>query len=232
MTTYRGRITGDPGAVVVGTFGVDGKFYYNVSYGCRWQASTSEYDPYDTTNRLSWGGMGAYFQTTNLPSLGYVTNYAVTPTNIPQHITWSANNYPTNPAVSYGGPPYLNNLKQVPLQRARLVLDSDYVRLFSNLAGSNVTTAILIQEARINDVDYEQARDLGVCYQIACVCVRHQHATALHHHDGNISEEEAFWSPDPGYSHGVATNGWFDMVHGSVNVATAGGWRMTPAISA
>jgi autotransporter-associated beta strand protein len=218
VTTYRGRITSDPGAVVVGTFGVDGKFYYHVSYGCRWQGSTSEYDPYDTTNRLSWGGMGAFFQTTNLPSLGYVTNYAVAPTNIPQHITWATNNYPTNPAVSYGGPPYLNNLKQVPVQRARLVLDSDYLNLFCNWAGSNITSAILIQEARINDVDYEQARDLGVCYQITCVCVRTNTQLPYTTTDGNLSEENSFWNPDPGYSHGVATNGWFDMVHGSVQL--------------
>ena len=228
VTTYRGRITGDPGAVVVGTFGVDGKFYYHVSYGCRWQGSTSEYDSYDTTNRLSWGGMGAYFQTTNLPSLGYVTNYAVAPTNLPQHITWSASNYPTNPAVSYGGPPYLNVLKQVPVQRARLVLDSDYARLFNTFAGSNLATAILIQEARINDVDYEQARDLGICYQIVCVCVRTNTQLPYTTTTGDLSEENAFWSPDPGYSHGVATNGWFDMVHGSVNVATAAGWAYDP----
>jgi len=225
VTTYRGRIVSDPGAVVVGTFGVDGKFYYNVSYGCRWQANTSEYDPYDTTNRLSWGGGGAYFQTTNLPSLGYVTNYSVAPTNIPQHITWSTNNYPANAAVSYGGPPYLNNFKQVPLQRARLVLDSDYVNVFCSLSGSNITSAILIQEARINDVDYEQARDLGICYQITCVCVRTNTQLPYTTTDGNLAEENSFWNPDPGYSHGISTNGWFDMVHGSVelyNIGAAG----------
>jgi len=228
VTTYRGRIAGDPGAVVVGTFGVDGKLYYQVSYGCRYQNSTSEYDPYDTTNRLSWGLRGAYFQTMNLPSLGYVTNYAVAPTNLPQHITWSASNYPTNPAMSYGGPPYLNVLKQVPVQRARLVLDSDYARLFNTFAGSNLATAILIQEARINDVDYEQARDLGICYQIMCVCVRTNTQLPYTTTTGDLTEEKNFWSPDPGYSHGVATNGWFDMVHGSVNVATAGGYADCP----
>ncbi len=68
VTTYRGRIATDPGAMVIGTFGIDGKFYYQVHYGCRWQGSTSEYDPYDTTNRLSWGGMGAYVATTNIPA--------------------------------------------------------------------------------------------------------------------------------------------------------------------
>ena len=228
VTTYRGRIAGDPGAVVVGTFGVDGKLYYQVSYGCRYQNSSTEYDPYDTTNRLSWGLRGAYFQTMNLPSLGYVTNYAVAPTNLPQHITWSASNYPTNPAMSYGGPPYLNVLKQVPVQRARLVLDSDYARLFNTFAGSNLATAILIQEARINDVDYEQARDLGICYQIMCVCVRTNTQLPYTTTTGDLTEEKNFWSPDPGYSHGVATNGWFDMVHGSVNVATAGGYADCP----
>ena len=218
VTTYRGRIASDPGAMVVGTFGVDGKFYYQVTYGCRWQGSTSEYDPYDTTNRLSWGGMGAYFPTTNLPSLGYVTNYAVAPTNLPQHLAWTTNYYPTNLVTSFGGPPYLNNLKQVPLQRARLVLDSDYVNVFCNLSASNITSAVLIQEARINDVDYEQARDLGVCYQIVCVCVRTNTQLPYTTTDGNLSEENSFWNPDPGYSHGVATNGWFDMVHGSVQL--------------
>ena len=228
VTTYRGRIATDPGAMVIGTFGIDGKFYYQVHYGCRWQGSTSEYDPYDTTNRLSWGGMGAYVATTNIPSLGYVTNYAVVPTNLPQHITWSVANYPTNYPASFGGPPYLNVLKQVPVQRARLVLDSDYARFFSNLAGNNVNTAILMQESRINDVDYEQARDLGLCYQIACVCVRTTVQLPYTTTTGDLSEEQAFWSPDPGYSHGVATNGWFDMVHGSVNVADAGGWAYDP----
>ena len=218
VTTYRGRIASDPGAMVVGTFGVDGKFYYQVTYGCRWQGSTSEYDPDDTTNRLSWGGMGAYFPTTNLPSLGYVTNYAVAPTNLPQHLAWTTNYYPTNLVTSFGGPPYLNNLKQVPLQRARLVLDSDYVNVFCNLSASNITSAVLIQEARINDVDYEQARDLGVCYQIVCVCVRTNTQLPYTTTDGNLSEENSFWNPDPGYSHGVATNGWFDMVHGSVQL--------------
>ena len=195
VTTYRGRISGDPGAVVVGTFGADGKFYYHVSYGCRWQGSISEYDPYDTTNRLSWGGMGAFVATTNLPSLGYVYVYQ---TNMPQHINWSTNNYPANAAVSFGGPPYLNNLKQVPVQRARLVLDSDYARFFSNLAGSNVTTAILMQESRINDVDYEQARDLGLCYQIVCVCVRTNTQLPYTTTTGDLAEENSFWSPDPG----------------------------------
>ena len=225
VTTYRGRISGDPGAVVVGTFGADGKFYYHVSYGCRWQGSVSEYDPYDTTNRLSWGGMGAFVATTNYPNLGYVYVYQ---TNMPQHINWSTNNYPANAAVSFGGPPYLNNLKQVPAQCARLVLDSDYARFLSNLAGSNVTTAILMQESRINDVDYEQARDLGLCYQIVCVCVRTNTQLPYTTTTGDLSEENSFWSPDPGYSHGVATNGWFDMVHGSVNVATAAGWAYDP----
>ena len=169
--------------------------------------------------------MGAFVATTNLPSFGYVYVYQ---TNMPQHINWSTNNYPANAAVSFGGPPYLNNLKQVPVQRARLVLDSDYARFFSNLAGSNVTTAILMQESRINDVDYEQARDLGLCYQIVCVCVRTNTQLPYTTTTGDLAEENSFWSPDPGYSHGVATNGWFDMVHGSVNVATAAGWAYDP----
>ncbi len=98
-------------------------------------------------------------------------NYAYQ-TNMPLHITWTTNNYPTNPAVSYGGPPYMNNLKQVPLQRARLVLDSDYLRCLLQPGRQQHQHGDLLQESRINDVDYEQARDLGVCYQIACVCVR------------------------------------------------------------
>jgi autotransporter-associated beta strand protein len=228
VTTYRGRITGDPGAVVIGAFKSNGDFYYSVSYGCRWQASTSEYDPYDTTNRLSWGAWSTTVATPNVPSLGYVTNYPVAATNLPQHITWSTNNYPAAAAVSYGGPPYLNNLKQVPTQRVRLVLDSDLYRLFSQKAGSNIVDAILIQESRVNDVDYEQARDLGVCYQIACVCVRTNTQLPYTTTTGNLSEENSFWNPDPGYSHGVGTNGWFDMVHGSVNVATAAGWAYAP----
>ena len=233
VTTYRGRITGDPGAVVVGAFDVNGLFYYNVSYGCRWQASTNNSDPYDTTNRLSWGGwtsgdVAVRVATTNLPGLGYFTNYAVAPTNLPQHITWATNNYPANPAVSYGGPPYLNVLKQVPVQRVRVLLDSDNYRFFSNVAGSNINTAILMQESRINDVDYEQARDLGICYQITGVCVRTNTQLPYTTTTGNLGEENAFWNPDLGYSHGVATNGWFDMVHGSVNVADAGGWAYAP----
>ena len=215
VTTYRGRCAADPGAMLIGTFGVDGKLYYQVVYGCRWQGSTSEYDPYDTTNRLSWGGMGAYVQTTNIPSLGYVYAYQ---TNMPLHITWGTNLLPAAAAVSYGGPPYLNNLKQVPVQRARLVLDSDFLDLYENLAGTNVTQSIFIQEARINDVDYEQARDLGVCYQIVCVCVRTNTQLPYTTTDGNLSEENSFWQPDPGYSHGVATNGWFDMVHGCIQL--------------
>jgi autotransporter-associated beta strand protein len=223
VTTYRGRIAEDPGAVVTGAFGPDGKFYYTVSYGCRWQANTSEYDPYDTTNRLSWGGGNNYLQTANLPSLGYVTNYSVVPTNLPQHINWSSANYPAAPALSYGGPPYLNVLKQVPVQRARLVLDSSFVDLYSSsLVGSSVNAAILLQECRINNVDYEQARDLGICYQIECVCVRTNTQAPYTTTDGNLSEEQSLWSADPGYSHGVAANGWFDMVHGAVTPYNSG----------
>ncbi len=228
VATYRGRISGDSGAVVVGSFKADGSFYYNVSYGCRWQDSLANSDPYDGTNRLSWGGWGANTATTNVPTLGYVTNYSTLPTNLPVHITWATNNYPTNATASYGGPPNLNNLKQVPVQRVRVVLDSDYARLFTSLAGSQVTTAILMQESRINDVDYEQARDLGVCYQITCVCVRTNTQLPYTTTTGDLGEENTFWNPDPGYSHGVATNGWFDMVHGSVNVANAGGWAYAP----
>jgi autotransporter-associated beta strand protein len=228
VTTYRGRITGDPGAVVIGAFKANGDFYYNVSYGCRWQASVANSDPYDTTNRLSWGGWGTTVATTNIPGMGYVTNYAVVPTNIPVHITWGTNNYPTNPAVSHGGPPYLNVLKQVPVQRVRMVLDSDFYRFFSNLAGNNLTNAVLMQESRINDLDYEQARDLGVCYQIVCVCIRTNTQAPYTTTTGDLGEENSFWSPDAGYSHGSFTNGWFDMVHGSVNVADAGGWAYAP----
>lgn len=169
VSTYRGRITGDPGAVVVGAFKANGDFYYNVSYGCRWQASAGNVDPYDGTNRLSWGGWGNTIPTPYLPQLGYVTNYAVAPANIPTHLNWSAANYPTNPAVSYGGPPNLNVQKFVPAQRVRMLLDSDFARFWSNAAGKNLTNAVLMQESRINDVDYEQARDLGVCYQITTV---------------------------------------------------------------
>ncbi len=79
VTTYRGRIAGDPGAYVCGAFGPDGTFYYNVSYGCRWQENTSEYDPYDGTNRLSWGGWGAKVATTNVPSLGTLVLATVAP---------------------------------------------------------------------------------------------------------------------------------------------------------
>jgi autotransporter-associated beta strand protein len=230
-TTYRGRINEDPGAVVTGAFDANGRFYYTVSYGCRWQGSTSEYDPYDTTNRLGWGGGNTFVQTTNIPGLGYVTNYSVVPANIPQHITWSTNNYPTNAAVSYGGPPYLNNLKLVPVQRARLVLDSSYVDLYCRSdVGSNVVSAISLQECRINNVDFEMARDLGVCYQIACVCVRTNTQAPYTLNTGNLSELSSVWQPDPGYSHGVATNGWFDMVHGAVSPhdGVASGWAGVP----
>ncbi len=71
VTTYRGRISGDPASFVCGAFGPDGRFYFNVSYGCRWQASVANSDPYDTTNRLSWGGWDYSVTTTNIPSLGY-----------------------------------------------------------------------------------------------------------------------------------------------------------------
>jgi len=221
VTTYRGRITGDSGAMVFGAFGMDGTFNYSISYGCRWQISTNEYDSYDTTNRLSWdtgtGLKGSLsVPTTNFPSLGYVTNYAVTPTNLPQHITWSMNNYPTNPAVSYGGPPYLNNLKQVPLQRARLLLDSDYVACYSSFCNSSIPQAVLLQESRINMVDYEQARDLGICYHIVCVCVRTN--MELPYTNSTLKEMQPYWSNDPGWSQDVSpTNGWFDMVHGTLN---------------
>lgn len=226
-TTYRGRIAGDPGAFVVGTFKADGKLYYNVSYGSRWQASASNADPYDGTNRLSWGGWSSTLTTPNIPSLGYVTN-APPATNQPVHLNWIGG-FNTNAPVSYGGPPYLNNLKQIPIQRVRMVLDSDFYRFYSNLAGSNITTAILMQESRINDVDFEQARDLGVCYQISVVCVRTNIQAPYTTTTGNLGELNAFWhNTAAGYSGGVGTNGLFDMVHGSVNVADAGGWAYAP----
>ena len=77
---------------------------------------------------------------------------------MPVGITWSAANYPAPAANSFGGPPYLNNLQQVPLQRVRLLLDSDLATLNASAAndgaGGDVNAMILMQDSRINDLDY------------------------------------------------------------------------------
>ena len=67
VTTYRGRIVGDPGAFVAGAFKPNGSFYYNVSYGCRWQDAANHADPYDGTNRLSWSATIARLATIKEP---------------------------------------------------------------------------------------------------------------------------------------------------------------------
>ena len=66
VATYRGRIPTDPGAMVVGAFKPSGDFVYVVTYGCR-EVNTTAMDPYDTTNRVMWGGWGATVPTTNIP---------------------------------------------------------------------------------------------------------------------------------------------------------------------
>jgi autotransporter-associated beta strand protein len=215
VTTYRGRIAGDPGAFVAGAFKPNGSFYYNVSYGCRWQDEVDRADPYDGTNRLSWSATVA---TTNIPSLGYTYTYQ---TNMPVGITWSTNNYPAPAVPSFGGPPYLNNLQQVPLQRVRLLLDSDLATLNASPAndgaGGDINAMILMQESRINDLDYEQARDLGLCYSIAALCVRTNTQSPFNSSGfGKLSDMNSFWSSDPGF------HTTWDMAHGTVNVGGGG----------
>ena len=229
VTTYRGRIATDPGAYVVGSFGPDGKFYYNVSYGCRWQENTGEYDPYDTTNRLSWGGWGASVATANVPSLGYTYAYQ---TNMPQHITWSTSNYPTNPAVSYGGPPWMNTFQQVPAQRVRIIQEMDQ-SVFLGTCGGNNSHAILMQESRINEMDYIMARDFGVCYQVVGICLRpNTNAPFTASGNSRLPQLSSYWGNDPGYSHGNFATGWFDMAQATLyeggGVAYApGDWALT-----
>src|SRR5262249_22813813 len=65
-------------------------------------------------------------------------------------------------------------------------------------------------------------------YQIVCVCIRTNTQLPYTTTTGDLGELGNFWSTNSGYSHGVATNGWFDMVHGSVNVVGAAGFASVP----
>ena len=215
VMAYRGRIPTDPGAMVVGSFDPSGRFIYVVTYGCR-EVNTTKMDPYDTTNRVMWGGWGASVQTTNIPSAGYTYAYQ---TNMPLPITWSTNNYPAL-TTGYGGPPRLNNLQQVPAQRVRLIQDMSR-ECFVNKCGSNINYAIAMQESRVNEMDYIMARDFGICYQIVAICLR-PYTDAPFTSSGNsrLGDLRTYWQADPGWAgdHGENANAWFDMAQGTMSL--------------
>ncbi len=215
VSTYRGRIASDPGAMVVGSFDSNGRFVYVVSYGCR-EVNSTRMDPYDTTNRLMWGGWGASVQTTNIPSLGYLYEYK---TIMPQRLTWSTNNYPAS-TPSFGGPPRLNYFQQVPAQRVRLIQDMSR-ECFINTCGSNINYAILMQESRVNEMDYIEARDYGICYQIVAICIRpYTDAPFTSAGNSRLGDLRSYWQADPGWAgdHGQNANAWFDMAQGTMNL--------------
>ena len=215
VTTYRGRIAADPEAMVVGAFTPAGRFVYLVTYGCR-EVNKTQMDPYDTTNRVMWGGWGASVQTTNLPAVGTYT-YAYQ-TNMPQPVSFATNLYPAS-TPSYGGPPRFNYLQRVPAQRVRMIQDLSRECFLSSCA-SNIAYAILMQESRVNEMDYIEARDFGICYQLVAVCIRPSTEAPFSSGNTRLSELRSYWQADPGWSgdHVQNTNGWFDMVHGTMNL--------------
>ena len=215
VTTYRGRIAADPEAMVVGAFTPAGRFVYLVTYGCR-EVNKTQMDPYDTTNRVMWGGWGASVQTTNLPAVGTYT-YAYQ-TNMPQPVAFATNLYPAS-TPSYGGPPRFNYLQRVPAQRVRMIQDMSRECFLSSCA-SNFAYAILMQESRVNEMDYIEARDFGICYQLVAVCIRPSTEAPFSSGNTRLSELRSYWQADAGWSgdHVQNTNGWFDMVHGTMNL--------------
>jgi autotransporter-associated beta strand protein len=215
VTTYRGRIAADPEAMVVGAFTPAGRFVYLVTYGCR-EVNKTQMDPYDTTNRVMWGGWGTSVQTTNLPAVGTYT-YAYQ-TNMPQPVAFATNLYPAS-TPSYGGPPRFNYLQRVPAQRVRMIQDMSRECFLSSCA-SNIAYAILMQESRMNEMDYLEARDFGICYQLVAVCIRPSTEAPFSSGNTRLSELRSYWQADPGWSgdHVQNTNGWFDMVHGTMNL--------------
>ena len=215
VTTYRGRIASDPGALVVGAFDPAGHFIYLVTYGCR-EDNVGQMDPYDTTNRVQWGGWGASIATTNIPAVGTYT-YAYQ-TNMPQPVAWSTNNYPVS-TPSYGGPPRFNYFQRVPAQRVRMIQDMTR-ECFLSSCGSNVAYAILMQESRVNEMDYLQARDFGICYQVVCICIRPSTEAPFSSGNTRLTELRNYWQADPGWAgdYGLNTNSWFDMVQGTMNL--------------
>ena len=188
VVTYRGRIPTDPDAMVVGSFDPGGNFVYVVTYGCR-EANSGSRDPYDSTNRIQWGGWGASVPTAQVPSVGYSYAYQ---TNMPSPIAWSTNNYPVN-TTNYGGPPGFNSFHKVPAQRVRLIQDMSR-ECFLNSCSSNVNYAILMQESRVNEMDYIEARDFGICYQIVCVCIRpYTDAPFTSAGNGRLGDLRTYW---------------------------------------
>ena len=138
---------------------------------------------------------------------------------MPLHLTWSTNNYPVN-TTNYGGPARFNSLQKVPAQRVRLIQDMSR-ECFINSCGSNINNAILMQECRVNEMDYLEARDFGICYQIVCLCIR-PYTDAPFTSTGNnrLADLRNYWQADPGWSgdHVQNANAWFDMAQGTMNL--------------
>jgi len=223
VTTYRGRIPADPGAMVVGAFDTGGNFVYVVTYGCR-EVNSGAMDPYDTTSRLIWGGWGTSVPTTNIPSVGYTYAYQ---SNQPATITWATNNYPVN-TTNYGGPPSLNGFQKVPVQRVRLIQDMTR-ECFLNSCGSNINYAIMMQESRVNEMDYLEARDFGICYQLVCICIRpYTDAPFTSAGNNRLTDLRIYWQADPGWAgdYGQNAGAGFDMAQGTMNLG--GGVAFAP----
>ena len=175
-----------------------------------------------------WGGWAASTPTANIPSVGYAYSYH---TNMPQPIAWSVNNYPVA-TTNFGGPPGLNGFQRVPVQRVRLIQDMRR-ECFLNSCGSNVNYAIMMQESRVNEMDYIEARHFGICYQIACICIRpYTDAPFTSAGNGQLGDLRTYWQADPGWAgdHGENSSAWFDMAQGTMNLG--GGVAYAPATSA
>jgi autotransporter-associated beta strand protein len=217
VATYRGRIPSDPGAMVVGSFDPSGQFIYFVSYGSRHTGSGSM-DPYDTTNRVQWGSWGASVATTNVPAVGtYSWSWR---TNMPLPIAGSTNYFPADLASHFGGPAILNNLQRVPAQRVRMIQDMSR-ECFISSCGSNISYAVMMQESRVNEMDYIEARDFGICYQVVLVCIRPStEAPFTSGGNGRLGDLRAYWQADPGWAgdSGQNANSWFDMAQGTMNL--------------
>lgn len=184
VSTYRGRVQGDPRAVVSAIIKPDGKLRAQVVYGNWYQPV----DPVMGTTPWSVDGI----QTAYFPSNNYTYLLA---TNMP--VTVAAGNYPafTN---GFGGPRYVNNMQKFTARRCNMVVDimNDF---FVNKCGSSLLTALAKAESQMNDADLVTARDNKIAYQMTCVSIRaatQDPFSGLTSGGGLLSKLSSVWSPE------------------------------------
>ena len=185
VTTYRGRITEDPEAMVCGGVRANSSLWVRVTYGCR-ETDDLAIDPYE--NPITRRGWDVNVQLTNQVVTG---NYVyVSATNSLLFITPPTNWYNNLGATNnFGGTPNMNNTVKLGLSVVRLVLPTTYAVL-NDYYGSNIADTLIHLEANMNEVDMIHARDSGVSYIIMASGIE-MYPTNLN--DSSVWDNTANW---------------------------------------